>query len=307
MTISAPGRSLLRPARLLLVSAGLCLATATADARPQRIVSLNVCTDQLLLLLADRGQIAALTQFADNPQHSNYADRAKGLRQTRGEAELVLTLKPDLVVAGPYSPASTIALLRRLGFRVEILPLATSLEQIRRNLRTIGRLVGYPARAAKVIADFDARLRRVAATLPDYADDSGSGNGGRRPTVAFYWLGGYSTGSNTLVGDVARAAKFRNLTDRLGVRDVGALALEQLVAGRPDALVLGVSEQDAPSLAREVLRHPALRRLTRRRPHVVVGSRLWVCGTPATAGAVERLAALHHAVLEQRRAAPPGQ
>jgi iron complex transport system substrate-binding protein len=259
------------------------LATTVADARPERIVSINVCTDQLLLLVADRSQIRAVTHLAANPFFSNWAARAKGLPRTRGLAEEVMTLRPDLVLAGPFSPKATVALLRRLRFRVAVLPVASSLDDVRKNIRQVGRLTGNAARAEKVVAGFDTRLRRQPTPA-------------RRPTVAFYWLGGYSTGSATLAGDAARAAGFENLADRAGLAHVGPLPMETLISGRPDALVLAVSRDDPPSLSRQVLHHPALRRLLRDRPWTTVPSRLWVCGTPAVADAVDRLKALRRKV-----------
>ena len=258
-------------------------AAAAADARPERVVSINVCTDQLLLLVADRSQIRAVTNHAGNPFFSNWTDRAKGIPRTRGLAEEVLTLRPDLVLAGPFSPKATVALLRQLRFRVAVLPVANSLDDVRKNIRQVGRLTGNAARAEKVVAAFDARLRRQPRPA-------------RRPTVAFYWLGGYSTGSATLAGDAARAAGFNNLADKAGLRYVGPLPMETLISGQPDALVLAVSRDDPPSLSRQVLHHPALRRLLRDRPWTTVPSRLWVCGTPAVADAVDRLKALRRKV-----------
>lgn len=271
-------RRLLLPPLLFLFT-GIASAATTADARPRRIVSINVCTDQLLLLVADRKQIAGVTRLAGDPFFSNWPSRAVGLRRTSGLAEEVMTLKPDLILAGLFSAKATVALLRRLGFRVDVLPVANSLNDVRRNIRRVGELTKNKARAEKVIRAFDAHLKRHPPPA-------------RRPTVAFYWLGGYSTGSATLAGDAARAAGFNNLADRSGLRFVGPLPMETLIRGRPDALVLAVSRDDPPSLSRQVLHHPALRLLLKDRPNIAIPSRLWVCGTPAVAEAVERLRAL---------------
>src|SRR5690606_39297055 len=68
-----------------------CLELLPAEAAaPRRIVSINACADQLLLALADRQQILALTHYARDPNMSFYADRAQGLPTIRGDAEQVL-------------------------------------------------------------------------------------------------------------------------------------------------------------------------------------------------------------------------
>ena len=64
----------MRRAGLLI---GLLLIAAPAKAAPERIVSLNLCADQMLLALADRGQIAALSHLATDPGISAAAEAAR--------------------------------------------------------------------------------------------------------------------------------------------------------------------------------------------------------------------------------------
>ena len=71
---------MIRP--LILALAALTL-TGTAHAAPRRIVSLNVCADQYLIALADKGQIAALSSNALDPELSAAADKARGYRTLR--------------------------------------------------------------------------------------------------------------------------------------------------------------------------------------------------------------------------------
>src|SRR5262245_6215272 len=86
----------------LMAAAALCPAAGQADDAPRRIVSLDLCTDQLMLELAPREHIAAVTHLAADPTVSAIPDKARGLAITHGGAEDVLRLDPDLVLAGPY-------------------------------------------------------------------------------------------------------------------------------------------------------------------------------------------------------------
>jgi iron complex transport system substrate-binding protein len=54
-------------------------SAAVAQPRPQQVASLNLCTDQLLLALADRAQIASLSRLARDPPVSFLAGQAEGL------------------------------------------------------------------------------------------------------------------------------------------------------------------------------------------------------------------------------------
>ena len=70
--------------------------------RARRIVSLDLCTDQLLVELVARERIAAVTYLAAHASLSAIPEQARGLPITHGGAEDVLRLDPDLVLAGPF-------------------------------------------------------------------------------------------------------------------------------------------------------------------------------------------------------------
>ena len=104
---------------------------ARADARPRRIVSINLCTDQLLLDLVPAERIAALSHLATDASVSATPEHAAGLPITHGGAEEVMALDPDLVVTVEYSTPASVAMLRRMGKRVVVLPLASDFDGIR--------------------------------------------------------------------------------------------------------------------------------------------------------------------------------
>jgi len=80
---------------LALATCLLCLALPGAAAerggaapqRPERIVSLNLCSDQLVLALADRGQIAGLTSNVRDPDLSAHTPTALGRSDIPAESQ----------------------------------------------------------------------------------------------------------------------------------------------------------------------------------------------------------------------------
>jgi iron complex transport system substrate-binding protein len=274
----------LRGALALAVAAAIAAPPALSQApqKPQRIVSLNVCVDQLLLLLVDRRRIAALTQFATDRDWSNMPNEAKSFATTHGRAEEVLPLMPDLVIGGEYSAPDTVALLRRVGQRVEVMRLANSIAGVRAGMRWVGGIVGESGKAEALVADFDRRLAAVAAAVPP----------GPRPVLAFYNTSGYTAEPGTLADDVIRLAGFDNLAGRLGLRIGGRLSLEHVATAHIDALIAIDTAETSPSRAVETVQHPALARLAARRPFAAIPGRLWTCETPFVAEAAERLARL---------------
>src|SRR5262249_27029281 len=161
------GRRLWRPIALLALATALFAESSSAEApaQPQRIVSLNVCVDQLLLLMVEPRRIAALTQFATDRDWSNMPREARGFRTTHGRVEEVLPLMPDLVIGGEYSAPETLALLRRVGQRVEVMRLANSIDGVRAGMRWVGNVIGEPAKAEAMAAEFARPLAAVPAAI----------------------------------------------------------------------------------------------------------------------------------------------
>ncbi len=263
----------------LLLAAALAAALAWAAAAapaPQRIVSLNLCIDQLLIDLVARERIASVTHLAHDPLYSPRAADFAGIPANHGLAEEVLALEPDLVLTGPFSRPSTTALLRRLGYRVVEVPVAATLAEVRSQIRELAALVGAEARGAAMIADMDRRL----AALPPRRDPA--------PDALIYATNGLTGGAGTLADEVRAFAGIDNTARALGIEGWRLLDLETLVVGRPDFLVVGDLAAIPPSLGRQLLRHPALARPGLRR--IELSSSHWVCAGPAVLAAVESLA-----------------
>ena len=256
-----------------LGSAGL----ATAGP-PQRIVSLNLCTDQILLQLVDHKRIAALSNLSQDAFGSALHEQARGLPMTRGNIEEVLTLEPDLVLVGTFTTRHTTALLRRFGIPVVAVPGASGFDEIANELRTVARAVGEEARAEAIIESFNERVAELAAThhMP-------------RPVTAQFASGGHSAGSATLYHDIFTAAGHDNGTALAGLVGYGVLPLEKLVEQAPNILISSDYRRGTPTLGNRLLKHPAIASLGVR--EVILPARLTVCGGPWNLDAAALLAA----------------
>jgi iron complex transport system substrate-binding protein len=240
-----------------------------------RVVSINLCTDQLAMMLAAPGQLISVSHVARDPVSSALWRTAAAYPANRAQAEEIYMLEPDLVVAGEYDNPATIAMLERLGLRVERFPIERGFDDIRANLRRMGKLLGNASGAEALVSDLDARLP------PPPAPAAG------RPRAVLYGANGFTSGADSLAGAVLEAAGLANVAAEFGIVGMGRLPLEALILAEPDLIVTG-RVYLAPALAQELARHPAARGLDDAR-HVSVDSTLWTCGTPLVAEAVARL------------------
>ncbi|WP_168074900.1 ABC transporter substrate-binding protein [Caulobacter sp. SSI4214] len=263
---------------------GAMALTAAAAPPPRRIVSLNACLDAMLVHLADRNQIAALSHYARDPHGSTVAEQAKSLPYTWESAEEVIALRPDLVLASQHSALATRNALKRLEVPVQRFAVPKTIAESLAQVRKVARLIGRPERGEALVARVEAAL---AAATP--------ASGARRLTALIYQPNGFAAGPNTLVDEVMTRAGFDNVARRYGLKAWGNVGLERLLADPPEVLLVGEPAPGARGWADRVMTHPALKSIAGRMRQARLPERLLYCGGPVlieTADAMARARAL---------------
>lgn len=265
---------------------GAAIAGPSLLQRPaQRVVSLNPCLDQILVAVADRSQVAALSHYARDPQASSIAALAKSYPQTFESAEEVMMLRPDVVLASRHTAPATREALTRLGVAYEPFgvpdTVADSLAQIDR----IAALVGHPDRGAALVSRIDDALAAGAAPP-----------GARPVTVLVFQPRGFAAGDGTLMNELLTRAGFVNVAARYGIRRWGDVSLERLIADPPELLLSGETSPGAPTWAERIVTHPALGAIAGRLHRAVLPERLLYCGGPSMIETARLLAAARRAV-----------
>ncbi|EKF20716.1 periplasmic binding protein [Nitratireductor pacificus pht-3B] len=264
--------------------AGALLCGPASASPPARVMSLNVCTDQLAMTLAAPGQLVSVSFLAREPGLSMLHEEAKNYGANRGLAEEVFLQKPDLVVTGTYSLHNTTALLRRLSFAVEEFSFVQTLDTIPDEVRRMGALLGQEDKARAIADGFAKELADIERRQCD-----------RRPTAVAYEQNGVALGSETLADSVITAAGFDNLAADLGVVGMSPFPVEQIVARRPDVIITR-DPAGAPTLGAEIPRHPAISALPDTRVGAFVPEGSWSCGAPAVMEAVRALVRLREEI-----------
>ncbi|MGO4407646.1 ABC transporter substrate-binding protein [Bosea sp. RAF48] len=254
-------------------------AAPAAGAKPTRIVSLNMCTDELVLRLAEPERIASVTWLSRDPRSANMAEAARAVGVNHGLVEQVLASQPDLVIAGAYTTRSTVALLKRVGMEVREFGVPRNIAEMRDQIGQMAALVGEEERGTALIADIDARLAGLAAKRPHE----------RRRAIVLR-PNGFTVGRGSLVDEILTLAGLDNIAAELGIDSYGQIALETVALSGAEMLILNDTRDGPPSLAHEVLHHPVIGKLGARLRLVALPSRLWACAGPSVLDAIELLA-----------------
>lgn len=265
---------------MLLLAAGCSRPAAVpgASAKPLRVMSVNQCTDQIVLALLPPERIASVSWLSRDPAGSLMAGAAARVPVNHGQAEEVLAEAPDLVVAGSFTTPALRGMLKRIGWPMIEVDHASSFDDIRRTVRQVAAAVGERARGEALIAGMDARLAQAARQAV------------RNPRVAAWDGSGFGAASGTLYDAVLTAAGARNVVREMGGYSYGRPGIETLLKLDPDLIVQGAAVRAGGSLGDEITDHRVVRERWRGRT-LRIPQAYYVCGTPMIGEAVLKLQA----------------
>lgn len=258
--------------RAFAFTSAISLALAgAAEAAPRRVASLNLCTDELLLMLGDPAQIGSVTHLAQQPAETRLWREARRYRRNDGSLVSVAGLRPDLVLTMGGGARDRGRIAQRLGIRILDLPYPQSLADIERSVRTVSVALGRPGAGRAMIE----RMDRLKRSRPSRAADT-------------IWLGGggRTVAAGSLAAEWMALAGFRQRAlagDRV--------SLEQLLVSPPAVILRSDYRQGQYSAAQRWLSHPLARRVRGART-IATDGRAWTCMGPVLAAEVERLKGL---------------
>lgn len=201
--------------------------------RPERIISLSPNLTEILFAIGvERDRVVGVTRFCD------YPPEVEGIRKIGGivdpSVEVIVSLRPDLVLATRGNPTVVIERLRAAGIPMFAFESQGGLDPLIETMETMARVlcVDRAARADSVIRALRLRLdclRAISATVPDSS----------RPTVYYYdpVSPDWTTGPGTHASEAIALAGGRNVADDAPVA-WPRMALETLLVRQPDVILL---------------------------------------------------------------------
>lgn len=246
---------------------------------PMRIVSLDFCSDQYLLKLADKDRILALSPDAVK-DFSYMREAAIGIPSVRSTAEDVLAINPDLIIRSYGGGPNAEIFFERAGVPVITIGWAGDINGIIRVMEETSEKLKEQERGQTVIADMTSRLAAIRTA---------NENESPQPRSALYMTPtGVTTGEGSLIHEMMIAAGLTNFQAQPGWR---SLPLEQLAFDKPDLIAAAffdskVNDTDAWSSAN----HPVARAQMRDLPTVNLEGAWTSCGGWFLIDAIEALA-----------------
>jgi len=231
-----------------------------------RAASLNMCTDEYLLLLARPEQIASVSRLSRDPADSSLWRLGQRFPGNRGDLESALKTRPNLLITMGGGGRATRLIANRMGLKTLDLPFPATIRDVARSMTLVARALGDERRAQA----WHSRLADLQGTAPPQRD------------AIFLGAGGNSVGARSVEAEWMRLAGLRQRA-----LPGGRATLEQLATRPPSVLLRSAYRRSERSLGQVWLEHP----LARPKPSkiVTVDGRPWTCAGPLMLGEVERL------------------
>jgi iron complex transport system substrate-binding protein len=227
--------------------------------KPQKIVSVTLPTDEILLALVEPTRLLGVSVFSEDTSVSNVASQVFDIpNKVTLNVELLVSLQPDLVFVADWSKPESVKQLRDAGVTVYQFKSPVTVIEIAQRITRIGAVVGEE-RKAKALVDWmqsrlDAIAKKVAAITPE-----------KRVSVMDYNTWGTSMGKNSSWDEIVRLAGLTNVVGNLASDQWGQVPIskEKLLELDPDSLFLPGWVYGDPdgsnSFYRQIVNDPALK------------------------------------------------
>ncbi len=218
------------------------------EANKGKIISINPCTDAILLEIADAEQIGAISHYSHDKNASSVdMKQAQKFAAVGQSAEEIIALKPSLVLAGGHLSASTLEALHKLDIPVLQSPVANSIAESKAQISNIAAAINQGARGKALNSKIDLALE---SSMPNHNITKDE------MIEAIVWQrGGLVPGENTLIDELLAHTGFTNVAHHYGLSQWDIIGLERLSATPPSIILRGGNGAD------RILQHPILNKI----------------------------------------------
>ena len=224
--------------------------------KPQRIVTLALSSDEMVLAMLPAQRLAALHYLADDPGISTEAAKAQAVtaRLRDYNVEQLLSLQPDLVLAPDWNRQELIQTLRDAGLPVVVTKGPSSVAEVKEALQQIALAAGEPQAGQKLIEQVELEMADIAAKVQNIPQAQ------KKTVVLISHMASYG-GKGSLFDNMCRDAGVINGAAAVGLGKNDALTKEAIVAANPDVILVPTwtkGKLDVDQVRQELLNDPAL-------------------------------------------------
>ncbi len=213
--------------------------TVCLDGLPQRIISLAPSHTEILFALGLGDRVVGVTDYCNYPPEAKQKPSIGGF--STPNIEKIISLSPDLILAGSIHQKQVIPLLESRGMTIFVLAPET-INGVLDTITLVGQITGKDREAVRLVADMESKIKKITDRTKGI-DES------RKPGVFYVtWHDPLKTaGAGTLQDELIRTAGGTNVAGSLS--GYPGISLEAVILADPAVVIAGVgmgAGADAP-------------------------------------------------------------
>lgn len=210
----------------------------TLESKPEKIVSLTLGTDEMLLSIVDQNRILAISGATSEKEGlSNIADIAKDFDKAENNIEKVISLNPDIVFAANWMKKEQLEQMRDAGIKVYCYGTASDIESQKNVIMEIAKVVGEEEKGKEIIDEMDNKLKEISEKLKGLKDEE-------KIRVMNYDTLGSTSAKGTTFDDMVKRAGGINAASEAGLELWANISKEKIIEINPDVIMLPAYSYD---------------------------------------------------------------
>lgn len=215
---------------------------------PKKVVSLSLNIDEILMEISDTNQILALSYLSTNEALSNISDKVdKNTKTILADAELILSLNPDLVFISYFASEDIKNILRGAGIKVYNAPNITNILGLKNIIYEIGSILDRRESAVRLISEIEYRLKNIKEKSLLQKD---------KKRVLYLSLSGYTLGKNTSFDEITKYVNAVNVASELGINGFSEMPIETLLKTEIDFIIVSEYQMDKDTIMAKLYNKP---------------------------------------------------
>lgn len=228
--------------------------------KPKRILTANLTYDAIVAGLVTPDHLVAMNILDADAGISPMAQEAKTLTVPRVATltniplEIIVSTKPDLIIASDWTDADKIASYRQLGYPVLVCRGPNSIAETYAAVRLIAQALQEQAAGERICAEMDRQLAEIDAVLQQRTD--------RRPVGMLVSQMTSYGGPGSMFHELCTRARIENGIAKAGLKNGDFLSKELVVKVNPDFFLVSAPREidmyGGGKFRQEFLSDPAL-------------------------------------------------
>lgn len=209
--------------------------TVSFDKKPEKVLTLSLSTDNIVLGLVKTDKLAAINNLADDKTCSNIVPLAEKVpvKIKNPTAEEIFALNPDLVIVPDWGRMEVVDNLRELGIKVVVVKGAKTYSDIQETIKIIAAALGEKEKGMKLISLMDQELLKITDKVKEIPENK------RKNVVLISVMTAYG-GSGCAYDEACKYAGVVNGISAAGIKNGQTLTKEMLVKINPDILLMPI-------------------------------------------------------------------